>query len=81
MTVLLRTLTVPRPAGYVYRERDDGLVQEFDLLQCIHCQYTWRVVRGSGRQRGWCLRCAGPVCGHPRCMRECVHFERRLEMA
>lgn len=79
--MLLRAHTVSRPSGYVYREYDDGRVQEFDLLQCKHCQYTWRMVRGSGRERGWCSLCAGPLCGAEPCMRACVHFEKRLVIA
>ena len=79
--MLIRAVTVHRPAGYVHREYDDGRVFEFDLLQCIHCQYTWRVERGSGRERGWCTRCGGVVCGAGPCMTACVHFERRLDLA
>ena len=78
--MLLRVHTVAHPHGYVCREYADGRVQEFDLQVCCHCQYTWRVVSGSGRQRGYCKLCAGVVCGAAVCMTTCVHFERRIEL-
>jgi len=49
-----------------------------DTLQCVHCNAHWAVVRGSGRIRGFCRRCMGPVCG-PQCA-ACVPFEQRLAM-
>ena len=80
MAILLREHTLAKPQGYVHRELADGRVFEFDLMQCIHCQYTWRFVKGSGTERGWCPLCSGPLCGAEACMRACVHFEKRLEI-
>lgn len=53
---------------------------ETDTLMCVHCQYHWRVVRGSGRQRGFCANCAGPVCGKYDCMNRCEHWEKKIEI-
>lgn len=49
-----------------------------ETLQCCHCGKHWLVVRGSGKRRGFCLKCCGPTCGKPGCDR-CVPLESRLE--
>ena len=78
MTVLIRSLTLASPHGYIRREHADGLVEEHDALQCCHCQRTWRYLAGSGRQRGWCASCQNVVCGRPECMAECSPWQRRI---
>lgn len=50
-----------------------------DTLQCVHCSAHWVVVAGSGKHRGWCLRCKGPLCGSVRCMGDCIPLRKRLE--
>src|SRR5437588_11074044 len=70
--------SVRRPSGWTRTIGPYGEVVHADTLTCCHCQMTWEVVVGSGRQRGWCTRCNGPACGAPACM-VCVPFERRLE--
>lgn len=52
-------------------------LQEIPTIQCVHCSRHWVSQPGSGRIRGWCTRCNGPVCG-PGCA-ECVPKERQLE--
>lgn len=47
---------------------DDGRTEEYDVLQCVHCQFSWAYKPGSGAHRGWCRRCDGPVCGKSQCM-------------
>lgn len=37
--------------------------QQSDYRQCVHCQTTWKVEPGSGKMRGFCTRCNGPICG------------------
>jgi hypothetical protein len=49
-----------------------------DTLQCVHCSGHWISVTGSGKRRGWCLHCKGPLCGSHRCD-ICIPFESRLE--
>lgn len=68
--ILLPKHTVLRPDGALL---EDGR-QVADLLQCVHCQFVWRVRPGSGRRRGFCTRCQGVTCGKPACM-ECVPFK------
>jgi hypothetical protein len=80
--MLIRTdesVTVRRPHGVAYLLHADGRQEERDILICRHCQYTMVIVPGSGRRRGWCHRCAGPLCGKQRCMTQCEPFERWLE--
>lgn len=63
------------------RNTDHGLVQMIDpdkdkpvlevkTLQCCHCGGHWVPQPGSGRVRGWCMLCSGPICG-PGCAK-CV---------
>lgn len=68
-----------RPSGYLQVTREGRLIQEADTLSCVHCQRTWTVQRGSGRSRGWCLRCNGPTCGGAGCQ-TCAPWERKLEL-
>lgn len=43
--------------------------QQSDYNQCVHCQKVWLVQPGSGKLRGFCMKCNGPICG-PSCL-EC----------
>ena len=47
-------------------------------VQCVHCGGHWIPVQFSGRVRGFCMLCKGPICG-PGCQ-ECVPYERQLEI-
>jgi hypothetical protein len=71
--------TARRPHGVLYVVHEDGRREERDILTCAHCQYTWPLVPGSGRTRGWCRLCAGPLCGKRPCMTACVPYERMIE--
>jgi hypothetical protein len=55
----------------------DKAISVTPTVKCIHCGGMWEVKPGSGRVRGWCTKCNGPVCG-PGCA-ACVPFERQLE--
>jgi len=59
--------TARRPAGHIIIVEPDQPTIEFDTLQCVHCDRHWRVVPGSGRRRGWCMKCNGPHCGAEKC--------------
>jgi len=61
-------------AGQVTIVRPDGPTVQRDTCQCQHCMRHWVVEPGSGKQRGWCVKCNGPLCGAPKCMKECVPF-------
>lgn len=59
--------TVRKPHGYARYDSPDGSVVERDTLQCVHCGLHWEVIPGSGRTRGWCMKCNGPHCGAAVC--------------
>lgn len=69
--------------------RDNGLITiidpgsdkpllELKMLKCVHCGGSFPCQPGSGKIRGFCTRCNGPVCG-PGCA-ECVPEEAMLEI-
>lgn len=72
--------TVRKPSGWMVITPEFGQAQEFDTLKCTHCQHTWQVIPGSGKQRGWCSSCAGPTCGAELCETRCQHWEKQLEI-
>ena len=74
-----RTHGAMRPAGYTFlTDPELPSTVENDTLMCIHCQYHWQVIPGSGIERGWCRSCNGPTCGKKKCYL-CRHFEKKLE--
>ena len=72
-----KRLTATSPKGYITISGPDGVI-EADTLQCVHCGGHWRVEPGSGKIRGFCTNCNGPVCG-PGC-EKCVPIEKQLEI-
>ena len=55
----------------------DRAVAEIGTAQCVHCSGHFPIQPGSGKIRGFCLRCNGPICG-PKCAK-CVPVEQMLE--
>lgn len=68
--------TNPRASGHVFTMGLWGELWEGQTLQCSHCQHTWILKKGSGRERGFCTKCMGYTCGKPECD-ECVPIEQR----
>lgn len=56
---------------------DGGKVVQSDTVQCVHCQAVWQWKPGSGKTRGFCLKCNGFFCG-PQC-EACVPIEQVIE--
>ena len=56
----------------------DG-IEEYSTLMCVHCQFHMRVRIGSGKDRGFCMRCMGVLCGKKRCLEHCEPFARAIE--
>lgn len=54
----------------------DRPLLEVATAQCCHCGGHFPIRPGSGRLRGYCTNCAGPVCG-PGCA-ECVPTDQLL---
>ena len=62
--------SILRPKGTgILSDPDRPHEQQMDYKQCVHCQGVWKVEPGSGKLRGYCAKCNGPVCG-PMCL-EC----------
>lgn len=51
-----------RAKSHALIHRDYHKLGEEDWMTCVHCCYGWKVEPGSGRMRGWCNECKGPVC-------------------
>ena len=49
-----------------------------DTVRCCHCGKQWVWMKGSGRRRGFCLRCNGVTCGGTQCD-GCVPLEQQLD--
>lgn len=62
--------------GYMVGWGDTGRL-ECDTVQCVHCGGHYQVQPGSGKRRGFCLRCAGATCGSASCM-TCEPVEKKL---
>lgn len=71
--------TVRKPKGYILVTGPMGVEDEGDTVQCVHCQMHWKVVPGSGRERGFCFNCFGVTCGKPACETKCVPAEKMIE--
>lgn len=66
-----------RPDGYARIVGPEG-VQEFDTQQCVHCGFSFHMVKGSGVTRGFCMRCSGVTCGSKLCD-TCIPLEAQIE--
>ena len=73
------THSASKPAGHVITGGPSGVEIAADTLQCVHCGAHWIVKPGSGRKRGFCLKCMGPTCGSPRCEHSCNPVEAQIE--
>ena len=74
-----KSYTSLRPKAYsIITDPDSPRVIEADYLQCCHCGCQWRIQPGSGKTRGHCMECAGPVCG-PDCPAKGLPFDAYLE--
>lgn len=57
--------------------KDRRKEDEQDWMMCAHCSFGWKVEPGSGRRRGWCNQCAGPLCNRGKwCWKPCAFMEK-----
>lgn len=72
-------MAIRRDDGYVIiaDPGSDKPILEIASVQCVHCGGHWIPQPGSGKIRGFCMRCNGPICG-PVCQ-ECVPTDLLLE--
>jgi hypothetical protein len=54
-------------------------VLEGDTLRCCHCGAHWVPIKGSGRKRGFCMKCMDVTCGSFQCM-ECLPHDKMLDL-
>jgi hypothetical protein len=68
---------------------DSDKVEEWNTITCCHCNHSFIIKPGSGKERGWCVMCNASTCGEPGCdlrmngkgeIIGCVPFEKRLEI-
>ncbi len=55
----------------------DRPLLEVATASCVHCGGAFPIQPGSGKIRGFCMNCNGPVCG-PGCA-ACVPVEQYLQ--
>lgn len=60
---------------------DGGPSLTADVVCCIHCGYMWEYQPGSGRIRGFCMKCNGFLCGRRHCRENvpCRHWLHGLD--
>jgi hypothetical protein len=68
-----------QPAGVLIITGPDGRAENMDTVQCAHCGAHWVPEPGSGRERGWCFKHAGPLCGAAQCFTTCASQEQLIE--
>lgn len=69
--MLIPKLTVPSPKSNIIIAHEMGKVDEWDCVQCVHCTGAIKIEAGSGKKRGFCMKCMGPTCGQPDCESGC----------
>jgi hypothetical protein len=65
-----------------FERKPDGVIivdgkEVAHTLQCCHCNAHFASVRGSGKKRGFCVRCHHVTCGKLECD-VCIPFEEKL---
>ena len=65
------------------KKSEDGVIMVNNSVvmttrQCCHCGMHFAMIKGSGRKRGWCMKCHAITCGNIKCC-TCIPFERKLE--
>lgn len=66
-----------REDGVIIADTNDGRI-ETATAWCCHCGTHFTEVRGSGRIRGFCMKCMAKTCGAPGCD-ACYPIEKRLD--
>jgi hypothetical protein len=57
-----------KEAGYFTKYDGEGRKIEGTTLQCVHCQFVWEAIPGSGTHRGYCMYCNGFICAREECI-------------
>lgn len=70
--------SAPSAHGHITTQDWDGRTIEIDTRQCCHCGGHFPVTPGSGRKRGYCLKCNDVTCGRAHCD-ECRSYKKFKE--
>ncbi len=70
--------TLRKADGYAKVTDVLGNKIEADTKQCCHCGGHFVLQKGSGKLRGWCVKCNALTCGKFECCK-CEPFEAKLE--
>lgn len=46
---------------------DGNITFEGPTMTCCHCGDMWIMIKGSGKQRGFCMKCMNVTCGKESC--------------
>jgi hypothetical protein len=65
-----------KASGYIIMDDGNGPVETAATLRCCHGGENFISIKGSGKRRGWCIRCMGVTCGSHEI---CSDWRRRLE--
>ena len=69
--------TVVRPQSNIIIANEFGRPEEYDCVHCCHCGLVMKVEPGSGKERGFCMRCMKVTCGQHKCD-ACVPYEMQV---
>ena len=69
--------THPKALSDVIITDIDGNEHHRECCHCCHCGKIWVVKPGSGKKRGFCLKCMQPTCGKQECD-TCIPLEKKL---
>lgn len=70
--------TARRADGYEISTGPLGTIER-DTKQCCHCGGHFQIIPGSGKTRGFCLKCTKVTCGNPAC-NEHFSIEERMDL-
>lgn len=70
--------TSPKTKGTIIITEEMGKVIEHETHQCVHCGKHWILIPGSGKDRGYCLKCNGLTCGRKECD-PCRPYMKQIE--
>lgn len=72
-----------RGKGYLIFTPNDSDKDEVNhTITCCHCNHSFTIIPGSGRERGWCHECSQSTCGATACapsLNGCAPFPKKLE--
>jgi hypothetical protein len=67
-----------KPDGWIEVFNPDGTSKVMETYKCCHCQKHCIVNPGTGKRRGYCMRCNRKTCGDPACD-PCHPWQKKLE--